>query len=143
MSIIQITDHFTWGEAACHDGTEVPLEYQPNARRVALMLERIRARHGGALIPISWYRTLWHNQQVGGVPNSQHLTASAVDMRPADMGELPRLYQLINDMLDEGNLPDLGGIGWYPGRWIHVDVRPRPADGHVARWIGRGMGSES
>ncbi len=144
MSIIHITPNFTWSEAACHDGAEVPLEYQPNARRLAeRVLEPIREKFGGPLIPISWYRTAWHNQQVGGATSSQHLTASAADIRPAEMAALPRLYAVINEMLDEGLLPDLGGIGWYPGRWVHVDVRPRPADGHVARWLGQGMGSES
>jgi hypothetical protein len=144
MSTSHITDHFTWAEAACHDGTEVPLELQPNARRLAReVLEGLRARFGGSLIPISWYRSPWHNKAVSGAEFSRHLTAEAADVRPADLTELPRLRAVVETMIHQGELPALGGLGVYPG-WLHLDCRPRPpaTPGHIARWFGRGVGSE-
>jgi uncharacterized protein YcbK (DUF882 family) len=143
VSITQITEHFAWSEAACHSGADVPLECQPVARRLAeTVLEPLRAQLGGALVPISWYRTPWYNASVGGAPKSQHMTGGAADIRPADIADLPRLKQYVEEMLAAGELPALGGWGWYAGRWIHVDIRQRPADGHVAHWLGRGVGSE-
>jgi uncharacterized protein YcbK (DUF882 family) len=142
MSITRISDHFTWSEAACHDGADVPLEHQPNARRLALtVLEPLRARLGGPLVPISWYRSAWYNASVGGAKASQHLTASAADIRPASIEDLPRLKACLEEMIHEMVLPELGGWGWYPGRWIHVDVRPR-AGGHIAHWVGNAVGAE-
>ena len=144
MSTSHISPHFTWAEAACHDGADVPLELQPNARRLAVnVLELVRSRFGAAIIPVSWYRSPWHNKAVGGAEQSRHLQADAADVRPADLSELPRLRAVIETMIHQGELPALGGFGVYPG-WVHLDARPRPADdpGHIARWFGRGFGSE-
>lgn len=144
MSIANITPHFTWSEARCHErGSVIPLEAQPHIRRVAAMLERIRARFGGPLVPVSWYRTPSWNVLVGGAVHSRHMVGDAVDMRPADITDLVGLRSIIESMLRDGELPDLGGLGWYPGCWIHVDCRPRPDTGHVAYWTGDGVGSEA
>lgn len=147
-----ITPHFSWAEAACHDGTPVPLELQPNARRLAQMAEKIRARFGGPIVPVSWYRTRAYNEGLrmaaiaagrnpGAAKDSQHLLAHAMDARPADLGALPALIRCIEGMLAGGELPELGGLGVYPG-WVHIDCRPPPASGRVARWQGVGVGSE-
>lgn len=144
MSTSHITQNFTWAEAACHDGAEVPIELQPHARRLAVnVLELVRARFGGPLTPVSWYRTPYYNQRIGGAEHSRHLQADGADVRPADMAELPRLRAVIETMIHQGELPALGGFGVYPG-WLHLDARPRPVDnpGHIARWWGKGVGSE-
>jgi hypothetical protein len=49
---------------------------------------------------------------------------------------------MIGEQIRAGKLPKLGGIGWYPRQWVHIDVRPRPADGHIAKWVGAGFASE-
>lgn len=138
-----LSTHFALSEAACHDGADVPPELLGNARALALtVLEPLRARFGWPLVPISWYRTAWYNASVGGAKASQHLTASAADIRPADIGTLPKLKLCLEEMIHEMALPVLGGWGWYPGRWIHVDTRPRGPNGHIAHWIGNGVGAE-
>lgn len=142
MSIAYVSDHFAWAEAACHDGTEVPIELQPNARRLAnLVLEPIREKIGGPIVVISWYRTREYNVRIGGAEKSQHLWALAADIRPADISDLPLLKGVIEKMLVDGELPGLGGFGVYTA-WLHVDARVKNPPDHVARWYGRGVGSE-
>lgn len=142
MTLSHITDSFAWSEAACHDGAPVPPEYQPNARRLATaILEPIRTRLGGPLVPVSWYRTLEYNRRIGGAVHSQHLTASGADIRPVGLAHLPRLIATVEEMIMRNELPELGGFGIYPG-WVHVDIRQRPTNQHIARWTGGGIGSE-
>lgn len=136
-----ITPHFTWAEAACHDGTPVPQDLISHALRVALTAERIRAEFGQAIIPISWYRSPAYNGAIGGAPASRHMEADAIDGRPPHLDALPALIRCIEDMLAADELPELGGLGIYPA-WVHFDCRPRPASGHVARWTGGRMGAE-
>lgn len=137
----RITDHFYWVEASCHDGTQVPDDLRPNAVRVAQLLERIRSFYGGALVPVSWYRTPAYNAAVKGAHGSRHMRADAVDVRPANLHDMPALILCVDMLLGRGDLPAIGGYGKYPG-WIHVDTRPRLDDGHIARWFGAGLGSE-
>jgi lysozyme len=126
----------------CHDETEVPIQYQPNARLLAEhVLERIRQHFGGPLVPLSWYRTPEYNASIGGAKHSQHILALAADIRPVEMPALGRLVSTVETMIANGQLPRLGGFGVYRG-WIHVDARVKPADGHIARWFGKGVGSE-
>ena len=145
MSITHVTPNFSWQEFHCHSGAEVPVEAQPHVRRLCTnVLELVRERFGGPLIVVSGWRSAWHNKAVGGAEQSRHMVGDAADVRTVELAALPRLRSVVEAMLLEGALPALGGIGVYPG-WIHMDARPRPSDNpsHVARWFGRGMGSEA
>lgn len=141
-----ITTHFSWREFACADGTEVPPELQPNVRRLCeTLLEPLREKWNGPLIVISGYRTPQYNLALrraghGAAEKSRHMWGEAADIRPIEMGAIPRLIALIENMLLNGELPTLGGVGPYP-QWVHVDTRPRK-DGHIARWVGSGVASE-
>lgn len=147
MSVAYISENWTWAEFACHDGEEVPLELQPNVRRLCTsVLEPIRFHWAGPLIVVSGYRSPTYNQALrlaggGAAAHSRHMTGEAADIRPAAFEALPRLKSLIEDMIRNGELPALGGYGTYPG-WVHVDVRQRPEDNHIARWEGKGVGAE-
>ncbi len=141
MNDTHITPHFEWREAACNDGTPVPIELRGNDYMLARMLERIRETFGGALIPLSWYRTVTWNKAMGGVPNSQHLFGKAADVRPASLADLSSLTLCVDMMIRRGELDDLGGYGRYPS-FLHLDVRTRIPVGHIARWAGSKMGSE-
>lgn len=137
---MKLTDNFQLWEFACHDqhSTPVPVELHGNLCRLCRTLELIRAlNHGRSISVISGWRSVAHNLAVGGKPHSAHLTAEAADIRcglPAD------LHKFILTEYKAGSLPELGGLGVYPG-WVHVDVR-RPSDGHLRRWVGTGVGSE-
>lgn len=135
-----ISEHFTWMEAACHNGTPVPPELRGNALDLAKMLERIRAFFGGVLVPVSWYRTPAYNKAIGGAPLSQHMTGGAVDIRPGHLRDLAGLMFCIDTMLERLELPELGGYGKYPA-WVHLDVRQRVGN-RLARWYGGAVGAE-
>lgn len=62
----------------------VALSYRSVSNNIAnlcLVLDSIRNSIGVPMIINSGYRTKEHNTRVGGVPNSQHLLGSAVDVR--------------------------------------------------------------
>lgn len=140
----KLSANFEAWEARCRDGTDLPAEYLGNAEEVAReVLERIRRRIGVAMDVVSWYRTPAWNKRKGGKPKSGHLTAKAVDFR--GRGRTPRwVHDQILDMYQIGELPVLGGLGLYghpEDEFVHVDTMKAP-DGHLRRWVGRGVGSE-
>lgn len=142
MSIL-ISQHFSWSEANCHDGQEVPPEHRDRVIHLAEdVLEPIRARWREPIFVVSWWRSERHNKAVGGAPHSRHVQGDAADITPINRARNAEFARMIEEMLRDEELPDLGGLGVYPG-WTHVDARPRPVNGHVARWYGKGFGSEA
>lgn len=139
MKLGKASEHFTWAEMACHDGTDVPVELEGNAVRLCGLLETIRKLFGGPLVLLSAYRTPRYNRKVGGATLSQHMKATAGDIRPIDVREVERLAAIVRANIPA--LPGLGGWGVYP-QWIHVDVRDHRIGGHIAYWVGSGIGSE-
>lgn len=126
---MKLTAHFSLDEFKCKDGTPVPKKYLMNVKALCMCLERIREVWGEPITIISGYRTESYNDRVSGSENSQHLTASAADItipgvHPSDVS------QKIRELIDEGTILQ-GGVGLYPGRFAHYDVRGTPA-----RWEG-------
>lgn len=73
----------------------------------------------------SGYRTPWHNHDVGGASRSYHMKCMAADFF---IPGVPR-RELVRFARQE---PLVGGLGCYKGRrFIHIDVRSRPAKGPV------------
>jgi uncharacterized protein YcbK (DUF882 family) len=139
-----ITPNFSFAELACHDGTDVPVELHPNVRLLCKTLELIRARWGGPIVVISGYRTRSYNVGIGGARMSFHCDALAADVRPVSLSRVSDFHTLVEDMIRDGDLPDVGGVGDYPGKWTHVDCRHRSPSRplHIARWTGKGQGAE-
>lgn len=138
---MKITPNFAAEEFFCHSGEEVPSHLMPNLERLVLgVLQPLRDRLG-RLVVISGYRTPAYNRAVGGAPLSAHVTAEGADVRPARWEDIDILHAVALEMHQRGELPALGGLGEYPGRWCHLDVR-KAKDGHLRRWRGRGVGSE-
>ena len=126
---MQITAHFSLDEMKCKDGTPVPKRHLTNVKALFMCLERIREEWDKPITIISGYRTESYNEQCGGSKNSQHLTACAADIvvpgvHPSDVS------LKIKELIDEGVILQ-GGVGLYPGRFVHYDIR-----GIAARWEG-------
>ena len=114
-----VTPNLTVGEILQWDRRRIP---GPDSAIRSRLLEtagefqRIREAWGGSLGVTSFYRPEPINQQVGGVPNSRHLTGRAMDVYPADGRSLEAFYQWIR-------LRWRGGLG--DGRrrgFIHLDT---------------------
>lgn len=139
---------FHVAEFDCHDGTPYPEAWvHDRLQRLCEVLDVIRGAWGGPLLVVSGYRSLAWNNRIDGATSSQHMDGLAADIKPlVHAGAMPvsveQLHGRILRLEADGKLAGLGGLGYYPGKWIHVDVRPRPANGHLAQWHGAGVGSE-
>jgi len=87
-------------------------------------LEALRKLAGVPVVINAGYRCRQHNQEVGGVPNSEHTRELAADIRLPGLS-LQRMYELALEVPQFSR----GGIGAYDGDFLHVDVRD-----HRARW---------
>lgn len=136
--------YFHSAEMACHDGTPYPVAWGDRMAALFSQLDVIRGAWGGPLRIVSGYRTPEYNAKVGGAKLSQHMQGLAADIAPmvsravmhASVADLHgRIMKLLSS-----TLPLVGGVGYYAGKWVHVDVRSHA--GHIAQWEGTGIGSE-
>lgn len=153
MSRVLVTPHFFADEFDSHDDVPYPPEWiADRLTPLCRVLERVRLELGNTPCSIvSGYRSPTHNAELrandlatkgesGVAQNSQHPQGRAADV--SFVARKPALVLATALRLQAaGELPELGGIAGYPG-WVHFDVRPKPADGHLARWTGKGFGSE-
>ena len=119
-----ITPHFTWSEAVCRCGCEMPEEVAAEVVLTAEMMERVRA--GLDALPINvaaWYRCPSHNAAIGGAPNSQHIYGRGVDF--SQKGRAPTEVQRL--IRARGLWPSpVRGLEIDEGH-THVDRRPGAA----------------
>lgn len=153
---MKVTTNFDSKEFDCHlhrfrDGTVIPkVAYPPTLipstlRPLCVALEALRLRAGTPLIVLSGYRSKALNNALylrsfkNGKPtgkvakDSQHLYGRAADVcsRTVDAVEL---FNNVRRLIDEGQLPQVGGVGLYKkSNFVHVDVRPHKPD-DVAYW---------
>lgn len=146
----QVGKYFRVHEFDCHSGEPYPTSWI-NTRLVRLVggvLDPLRETWGAPLLVVSGFRTLVYNAAIRGAPRSQHIEGKAADIRPVPVTGEPyeltvqALHRLVATMWDAAQLVELGGLGYYPGRWLHLDVRDREPVGHLATWVGKGIGSE-
>lgn len=100
-------------------------------RRLAANLEVIRAQFGLPIDVISGCRSLEHNTDVDGAPDSEHLRCDAADISIEGIST-PRLEATIEALIKAGRI-DQGGMGLYKG-WVHYDIR-----GDRQRWESDAM----
>lgn len=129
------SEHLTWTELACHDGTWYPAEWKANrAIQLAEAFELVRSASGGKPIKIlSAYRTPAYNAKVtGSAKNSQHCQGRALDLRPPSHLSLDEFYSIIRTL---AKTSQIRGVGKYK-TFVHMDVRPGD---HLALWYGAGV----
>jgi V8-like Glu-specific endopeptidase len=126
------TTNFALSEFHCKDGTQVPERFRGSVQTVMENLEVLRAELGGAPVTVnSGYRTCGYNASVGGENRSRHLCGQAADITVS--GYTPEEVHTTIERLIQGGQMRQGGLGLYPGRFVHYDIR-----GARARWTGRG-----
>lgn len=138
--------YFHVEEFSSHDGIAYPEHWQDRLEALCSQLDIIRGAWGGPLRVVSGYRSPAWNARVDGALKSQHMEGRAADISPlvpaASMqSACVDLHARILRLMSDQRLPLVGGLGLYRA-WVHCDVRPKPADGHVAQWHGTGVGSE-
>jgi len=123
---MKLEENFSLSEFRCKDGTDVPEEYMENVKKLAKNLQVLREHLGLPIRIISGYRTPEYNKKCGGVKRSQHLLATAADIKVDGLTSL-EVRDTIIKLIKEGKM-DSGGVGIYP-TFTHYDVR-----GRNARW---------
>lgn len=124
-----LSKHFSRSELACRCCCN-RCEIKPELLN---LLEKIRSLLESPIFINSGYRCPTHNKKVGGVPNSWHTQGIAADIRQTKYSN-GIFHSKILQAYEEGNLPELGGLGLYNGR-IHVDTH-KSKDGHLRQWRG-------
>lgn len=114
-----LSPHFSRTELACRCCGEMKIE-----KRLIDALEELRRRAGKAIAIHDGYRCAVHNQEVGGVNNSEHTRGMAADVEISGLS-LQQMYELALQVAEFAE----GGIGAYDGGFLHVDVRPA-----ASRW---------
>lgn len=128
----QITPHFSLAEMASHDtvddGQDTPGDVYHNLTDLCQhLLEPLRAEVG-PMVVLSGYRSVAHNEAVGGAPGSKHIYGLAADIEADDEAQI-RIAAAATHMAR------CGGIGIYPGQGlVHLDIRPRRPDGTITIW---------
>ena len=118
-----LSEHFSRAEFACHCCGQLKVD---NALIPALeQLRALATQLAGEEKPIivhDAYRCSAHNQQVGGVPNSEHTLGLAADISIPGL-PMQQMYELALQIPTFFN----GGIGVYDSDFLHVDTRARQA----------------
>ena len=114
-----LSPHFSKQELACRCCGRLKVD-----PRLIQALEALRQLAGVPIVVHAGYRCPAHNQQVGGVPNSEHTRGLAADIDIPGLS-LQEMYDLASEIRQFAQ----GGIGAYDTNFLHVDVRD-----HRARW---------
>lgn len=124
---------FSLSDMSSKDGVTVPYSIRGNANEVLGYVDIIRSyikhKYGNNVDVIlsSGFRSISHNADIGGEPNSRHCCAEATDLHPVGI----TASQLYNAILELINLKLIknGGVGKYD-TFVHYDI-------HTARrWNG-------
>jgi hypothetical protein len=135
----RMVTHFRVREWDSEDplATPYPDEYLDRWVDLAKSLVIIRDTLGVPvkITPNGGYRNEMHNKHQGGQPNSQHKHGRAADIQ-ADWIPADQVHGAIVQLIEDGELPGVSGLGSYP-TFTHVDVGgPRHDDGTPRRWSG-------
>ena len=126
----QITANFKLSEL--EKDCIIPDSLLNNAKRLLWNLQVIRNEINKPIIIISGYRDMAFNKKCGGADNSQHLQATAADLRVKDMSAKD-LHSVIEKLINDKKILQ-GGLGLYEresSSFVHYDIR-----GIKARWKG-------
>jgi len=110
--------YFKLQEFNCNDGTKVPEEYYANLQELMDNLDVLREHLGHPITINSGYRSPDYNKSIGGAQKSQHLTASAADIRLNVTTSI--VQKAIKQLMEDGKMKK-GGLGIY-SNFTHYDI---------------------
>lgn len=114
-----LSEHFSKREFSCRCCGHLVI-----SGRLVVALEQLRQLAGRPVKIHDGYRCSGHNEQVGGVTDSEHTRGTAADIEIPGLS-LQQMYEFALDVPEFA----AGGIGVYDNNFLHVDVRA-----HAARW---------
>jgi len=114
-----LSAHFSKAELACRCCGELVID-----QGLIDALEQLRSLAGREILIHDGYRCHAHNQEVGGVTDSEHTRGMAADVGIPGLS-LQHMYELALQIPTFA----VGGIGVYDGGFLHLDVRP-----YASRW---------
>ena len=88
------------------------------------LLDPIREAWGEPIVVSSGYRCKELNTLIGGVKNSHHLLGCAADLIAGNKADHRRLFNLIQQMQQQGKIRFTQLIWEGGGRWIHISYVP-------------------
>ena len=88
------------------------------------LLDPIREAWGEPIVVSSGYRCKQLNTLIGGVKNSHHILGCAADIIAGNKADHRRLFKLIQQMQQEGQIRFTQLIWKSDGRWIHISYVP-------------------
>lgn len=126
---MNISPHFTAGEFFCRHCHKLPP--QGIDKKLLNKLEELRMYFRKPVHINSGYRCPFHNKQVGGVQDSQHVKGKAADITVGGIEVCDLAWQAARVF------GWLSGVGIYPehhGNFVHVDTRTWHARWPRAIW---------
>ncbi len=128
---MNLSEHFTLEELVasqiaarrCIDNRPPPMIIE-NLRRVAGVLEQVRALVGRAVIVSSGYRSPALNAAAGGARDSAHLQGLAADITVSGMTPKELAKAIIKAGIEFDQLI-------YEGTWVHIGLAPGVLRGEV------------
>ena len=91
---------------------------------VEQLLDPIREAWGEPIVVSSGYRCKELNTLIGGVKNSHHMLGCAADLIAGSKAEHRKLFELIQQMQQQGKIRFTQLILEGDGRWIHISYVP-------------------
>ncbi len=123
---MKLTKNFSKQEFESKDGSIMGSVALNNVKKLAENLQVIRDYVGEPIHINSGYRSIKHNENVGGKKGSYHLRGMAADITVKNISPR-RLRRIIKQLVNVGRIKQ-GGIGLYNG-FVHYDIR-----GVKSRW---------
>lgn len=124
---MKLSPHFTLAEMTTTSHPD--LQDSPSVEVIinlvylcAVILEPLRKMLGRPVRINSGYRSARLNKEVGGVPNSYHLTGRAADIFCKNLGEARLILTCLRDIPQV----DLAMIEKKSGFWVHVQTSDAP-----------------
>jgi uncharacterized protein YcbK (DUF882 family) len=138
---MKITEHFDSAEfdrperviaGKVYPAQSYPPEWiESRLRPLCEALEILRTELKAPITINSGYRDPAYNAAISGAKASQHMQGRAADITVKGV-EQKVVHETALRLYKEGKLK-IGGLGDYPDRFTHIDVRPSK---RLMRWVG-------